>query len=77
MGAKCASAHMVRSITKIQINSANSDLILQAHTGKQQETTGKTPPLVKYGHIFHLTPSIMHIHVMYVDTHLLNMSLQY
>ena len=31
VGAKCASAHMMRSNTKIQINSANSDLILQAH----------------------------------------------
>ena len=31
MGARCASAHMMRSNTKIQINSANSDLILQAH----------------------------------------------
>ena len=31
MGAKCASAHMMRSNTKIQTNSANSDLILQAH----------------------------------------------
>ena len=31
--AKCASAHMMRSNTKIQINSANSDLILQAHYG--------------------------------------------
>ena len=31
MGAECARAHMMRSNTKIQINSANSDLILQAH----------------------------------------------
>ena len=38
VGAKCASAHMMRSNTKIQINSANSDLILQAHSVCQSLT---------------------------------------
>ena len=31
MGAECANAHMVRCDTKIQVNSANHDLILHTH----------------------------------------------